>query len=392
LLGRSKPDLTEQARTAAEVRAHQTNPDVVALQVENIRRVSDLLIWTGIIAGLAFTMTNVQKFAAGDADKWSPEWTAAWLLDPTVSLVFIGVLLGEQVLGRYQVTTKATHDLLNWLLLAKWFCFAATYVMNTWESWQAVVAQQAGFSGVVLHSVPPVLVLVAAEAGPRLRDRLTEAIHKAAAEAGAALPKAARPVRPAPAAQQTKPAAPGLAATAGRAARRAGRALGGAVQQAAVWLIVAQAGAASVGLTGPAVASGPARPGPIEAGQAGPDEAEQAEQAGPDEAEQAGPDEAEQAGPRLRVVPAESASERTAPFAPIDRPVVPQVDVQDLPEEVVAKACVWAEEQHRAGVKLTRTAVLDGLRDDKIVSVGHTMRTPLVKAVQAHVATLQSTS
>jgi hypothetical protein len=65
-----------------------------------------------------------------------------------------------------------------WVSRTKRFAFAATYVMNTWQSWQALHP-----AGIVLHSVPPVLVYCAAETGPVLRDRLTEAVHRAAAMA-----------------------------------------------------------------------------------------------------------------------------------------------------------------------------------------------------------------
>jgi hypothetical protein len=54
---------------------------------------------------------------------------------------------------------------------AKWFTLAATYLMNTWQSWAIGSA-----AGVVLHSVPPLLVFVAAEAVTDLRDKLTDAV------------------------------------------------------------------------------------------------------------------------------------------------------------------------------------------------------------------------
>ncbi|MFD9697968.1 hypothetical protein ACFWV3_02695, partial [Lentzea sp. NPDC059081] len=67
---------------------------------EPIERVAvqvDRLCWTGILLGLAFTMTNVQQFAAAGAAVWSLAWFAAWLLDPMVSLVLLAVLRAEQV-------------------------------------------------------------------------------------------------------------------------------------------------------------------------------------------------------------------------------------------------------------------------------------------------------
>jgi hypothetical protein len=164
--------LIEQAKEAAEVRAYQMDPDVVALYTERVRRISNLLIWTGIIMGLSFTAVNVQNFAAQGAQPWSLPWLAAWVLDPMVSLVVIGILLGEGVTSRWQIETG------GWIRTAKWFALLSTYTMNTWSAWS-----EASSSRIFLHSVPPLLVLVSAEAGPKLRDRLTEAILVAARHA-----------------------------------------------------------------------------------------------------------------------------------------------------------------------------------------------------------------
>jgi hypothetical protein len=164
--------LARDAAEAAEMRAYQTDPDVVALRVERVRAQVDRLCWTGIVLGLAFTMTNVQTFAAAGSPVWSLPWLAAWLLDPTVSVVLLGILRAEQVTACYQVHTGP------WVRRAKWFTLAATYTMNTWSSWAAGTA-----SGVVLHSVPPLMVFVAAEAVTDLRDKLTEAVHAAFTEA-----------------------------------------------------------------------------------------------------------------------------------------------------------------------------------------------------------------
>lgn len=167
----SKVDkLRQDAADAAQVRAFQTHPDVVALRVEKVRSQVDTLMWVGIVLGLAFTMVNVQTFAAAGAGVFTLAWFAAWLLDPMVSLVLIAVLRAEQITARYQV-----EHLSPWVRRTKVFAFAATYTMNTWRSWETLNA-----AGIVLHSVPPVLVYCAAEAGPAVRDRLTEAVLRAA--------------------------------------------------------------------------------------------------------------------------------------------------------------------------------------------------------------------
>ncbi|MCI2421837.1 hypothetical protein MOQ72_30820 [Saccharopolyspora sp. K220] len=136
--------------------------------VEQVRKQVDRLCWTGILLGLAFTMTNVQQFAANGAAAWSLPWLAAWLLDPMVSLVLLAILRAEQVTAHYGIRTG------GWVRGAKWFTLAATYVMNTWEAYADRSADL-----VVLHSVPPLVVFVAAEAVTDLRDKLSEAVRTA---------------------------------------------------------------------------------------------------------------------------------------------------------------------------------------------------------------------
>jgi hypothetical protein len=175
--------LAAEASAAARVRELTTHPDVIALRVERVRTQVDALLWAGIVLGLAFTMVNVQSFAAAGAQVWSLEWLVAWLLDPMVSLVLLAVLRAEQVTARYQVSLPA------WARRTKWLTFGATYVMNTWTSWGLDSGAGAGavsWSGVVLHSVPPLVVFATAETGPGLRDRLTEAVHRALVEHRAA--------------------------------------------------------------------------------------------------------------------------------------------------------------------------------------------------------------
>jgi len=136
----------------------------------------DRLCWTGILLGLAFTMVNVQQFAAVNARPWSLPWWAAWLLDPMVSLVLLAILRAEQMTARYEVRTG------GWVRAAKWFTLAATYVMNTWSAFTAGIPAL-----VVLHSVPPLVVFVAAEAVTDLRDKLGAAITTAFMNAGCAV-------------------------------------------------------------------------------------------------------------------------------------------------------------------------------------------------------------
>jgi hypothetical protein len=87
-------------------------------------------------------------------------------------VVLLAILRAEQVTARYQLHTGP------WVRRAKWFTLAATYTMNTWASFAA-----GSLAGIVLHSVPPLVVFVAAEAVTDLRDKLTDAVHAAFTEA-----------------------------------------------------------------------------------------------------------------------------------------------------------------------------------------------------------------
>jgi hypothetical protein len=161
--------LAAEATVAAQVRAVAADPGVVALRVERIRTQVERLMGIGIVLGLCFTMTNVQTFAATGSPVGSAGWWVAWLLDPMVSLVLLAVLRAEQLTTRYQVSTGV------WPRVAKWVLLTATYLMNTWSAWVAGSA-----SGVVLHSVPPLVVVIAAEALTDLQYALTTCAQRAA--------------------------------------------------------------------------------------------------------------------------------------------------------------------------------------------------------------------
>jgi hypothetical protein len=164
--------LAAAAEEAAQVRALTLRPDVVALRVDRVRAQVDALLWAGIALGLVFTTVNVQQFAAADAAVFTTQWWVAWLLDPVVSLVLLAVLRAEQVTARYKIALGA------WPRRAKWCAFGATYLMITWTSW-GLNGDTLSVSGVVLHSVPPLVVVLSAETGPVLRHRLTDAAQRA---------------------------------------------------------------------------------------------------------------------------------------------------------------------------------------------------------------------
>lgn len=163
--------LAQAAKSAAEVRAYQTDPNVAALQIERVRTAVTVIMWAAVFVLLTFTMTNVQAFVAGGASqhgKSAPQWYSAWLFEPGVSGLVVSVLIAEQALSRYKVKSG------GWVRALKWAALASTYAMNTWQSWFALDA-----AGIAKHSIPPVLVALAAEAVTAVRHRMTEAVQRA---------------------------------------------------------------------------------------------------------------------------------------------------------------------------------------------------------------------
>ncbi len=150
--------LLAASQAAADVRNHLTNPDVIALRIERRRAWVDRCMWSGVVLGLLFTMTNVAEFAAdgatapgGGGPNASSAYVTAWLLDPMVSLVLIGVLMGEQILSRHRIKAG------KWVRATKWITLGLTYAMNTWAAWATLDTRN-----ILLHSVPPAVVFCAA--------------------------------------------------------------------------------------------------------------------------------------------------------------------------------------------------------------------------------------
>ncbi|MFJ8110049.1 hypothetical protein [Streptomyces sp. NPDC096132] len=151
----------QQSRPAAQIAALQ------ALQA-NLTRV---LVAVAVVA-LAFTATNVTLFAI---DHHISPWIA-WLLDPMVAVALGAVLIVDGRLSEHGVHPS------GWASALRWFAGLGTWLMNCWSSlWPAGTAfgmpRQVDPAGLVLHSIPPVLLIVLAEAITHYRrailDRIT---------------------------------------------------------------------------------------------------------------------------------------------------------------------------------------------------------------------------
>lgn len=142
---------------------------IVALQAlqTNLTRV---LVAVAVVA-LAFTATNVTLFAI---DHHISPWIA-WLLDPMVAVALGAVLIVDGRLSEHGVHPS------GWASALRWFAGLGTWLMNCWGSlWPNGapfgMPRQVDPAGLVLHSIPPVLLIVLAEAITHYRRAILERI------------------------------------------------------------------------------------------------------------------------------------------------------------------------------------------------------------------------
>ncbi|MCQ6253279.1 hypothetical protein, partial [Streptomyces malaysiensis] len=135
-----------------------------------------VLVLVAVVA-LAFTATNVTMFAIQhEVSPW-----IAWLLDPMVAVALGAVLIVDGRLSEYGVNPS------GWASVLRWFAGLGTWVMNCWGSlWPEGsafgVPRQVDPAGLVLHSIPPVLLIVLAEAITHYRRAILDKIAELRAE------------------------------------------------------------------------------------------------------------------------------------------------------------------------------------------------------------------
>ena len=125
-------------------------------RVRRTGRAVDAALWA--VAGLvgAFSFANVHGVAVAHGTS-DPE---AWLLAPIVDIALLTGITADATLSRYGARSGA------WGAVLRWFCGAATWLLNIWD---AVTSGDIG--AVVTHSVPPIVLILLAEAAPRYRQR-----------------------------------------------------------------------------------------------------------------------------------------------------------------------------------------------------------------------------
>jgi hypothetical protein len=159
--------LVADAQAAARLRAYQNDPNVAALTIERTRDRLDRWGWLFLFAGLAYTTVNVQAFVAGGALVWTLRWLTAWLVEPMVMGLMLVLLRGEQIANRHGEQSG------RWVLVTRWASLLITYVMNTGTYWN-----EGNWGEAFVHSVPVVLVFLAAEALVQQRLTLTSVVEK----------------------------------------------------------------------------------------------------------------------------------------------------------------------------------------------------------------------
>ncbi|MFJ1701607.1 hypothetical protein ACIOHC_42690 [Streptomyces sp. NPDC088252] len=168
-----------------------------------------VLVAVAVVA-LAFTATNVTLFAI---DHHISVWIA-WLLDPMVAVALGAVLIVDGRLSEHGVQPS------GWATVLRWFAGLGTWLMNCWASlWPAGaefgVPRQVDPAGLVLHSIPPVLLIVLAEAITFYRRAILDRIAVLRDQVDAVVERVeAPPVHPASTPASTEPAAPTIAAAA----------------------------------------------------------------------------------------------------------------------------------------------------------------------------------
>ena len=149
-----------------------------------------VLVAVAVVA-LAFTATNVTLFAI---DHHISPWIA-WLLDPMVAVALGAVLIVDGRLSEHGVHPS------GWASALRWFAGLGTWLMNCWSSlWPDGapfgMPRQVDPAGLVLHSVPPILLIVLAEAITHYRRAILDRIAVLREQVDTANPAVNTPTAP----------------------------------------------------------------------------------------------------------------------------------------------------------------------------------------------------
>lgn len=175
---------------------------VDAQALKRTARVLDWGTW-GIIAGMVtYSVATSTPFV----QRHSPWENTGWILGAMMDIAFIMALQADSVLARHGVT-----DLGKWPAIFRWFTGLSTTFLNVWDS----VAKK-DWTGVAIHALAPVLLLIVSEVGPVWRNAMANVVARAEAKEQVnevdtptiVQPEPAPVVIPAPVVQPTPAAVP----------------------------------------------------------------------------------------------------------------------------------------------------------------------------------------
>ncbi|OHV49317.1 hypothetical protein [Pseudofrankia sp. BMG5.36] len=156
-------------------------------QLRRVARALDGALWLVALAVGVYSLSNVHTVAIahGTAD---PQ---AWLLAPIVDVALFGAITADSVLSRHNAPRS------GWGTALRWFCGLATWTLNAWDA-----AGSGDAGAIVAHSIPPIVLILLAEAAPHYRAQFAKLVRTAPD------PEPATTTAPAPAAVAPEPVTP----------------------------------------------------------------------------------------------------------------------------------------------------------------------------------------
>jgi hypothetical protein len=134
-------------------------------RVERAGRITSRALWVVAAGVMTLAAWSVTAFAI--AHDVGPQ--VAWALDPLTGTALLVALHSEAILGKYGIRAS------GWGLVLRLLAGLSTWTMNVWQA-----AANRDPAAVVLHSVPPALLIVLAEAAPHYRRQfaaITTSLH-----------------------------------------------------------------------------------------------------------------------------------------------------------------------------------------------------------------------
>ncbi|MDG9678250.1 hypothetical protein [Micromonospora sp. DH14] len=164
---------TAKAAEARQLRRLLMDPDVQAVRLMRQRARWTAMAWSALLFALAFTMVNVQRFAAGHAEPWSPTWLVAWLVDPAFSILLVGLLIAR---GQLSAVGRSVHE--RTVRKVEYGLLASTAAMNVMPSLTEAYPGGLPEQGmqVLLHLLIPGLAFASALVITLVQDHFSAAI------------------------------------------------------------------------------------------------------------------------------------------------------------------------------------------------------------------------